>query len=300
MITRPASRPFGRPSEVITSGACAPGTASSSTSPWSTALVRLPCAAPISWPTAAARSRSLAPMNTSCPAAITLPTAKSSAATKDQGAPTQGAVPSLKPLTGENLCGPTRLRLLITSGSVPVVLDVDSGHRYPVGGMATDPGRQTWIQPAPGNAALIMSLCDSCGPNASVFSLAPLTTGAHFLGMASDVAPGNDGHSVWLQADSGSLGCLLTQVGLDGRIVGAVDAPTGVSFRDKAPRCGCSLRSCTSRVAPGRMTRFQPGNRRPRTAPEPYLRRRRAAHAHRWDRVRPAGGLRDYRCERAS
>lgn len=149
------------------------------------------------------------------------PTAQSPATGEDQPSPTPGASPSLKPLTGENLCGPTRLRLLITSGNVPVVLDIDSGDRHPVAGMSTDPGRQTWIQPAPGNAAVIMSSCDNCGPNASVFSLALGTTGARFLGMASDVAPDGDGHSVWLQADNGSLGCLLTQVGSDGRIVTA-------------------------------------------------------------------------------
>lgn len=137
-----------------------------------------------------------------------------------KGDVTPGA-PALEQLTGEKLCGPTGLQLLITSGSVPLVLDVDSGDRQPVGGMSTGPDQQTWIQPATGNAAVIMSSCNNCGPNASVFLLAPGTTSARFLGMGNDVAPGNDGHSVWLQADNGSLGCLLTQVGLDGRIVGA-------------------------------------------------------------------------------
>jgi hypothetical protein len=122
-----------------------------------------------------------------------------------------------QPLRGVPLPGDTGLRLLVASNP-PYVLDVDSGRRTRVAGIAKAREAVLWVRPA-GTQALVVLDRNRPGrkaPSAEVFVLREGATAGKLLGRGWGVAPSSDGESVWISAQVRAGRCRLQEVRLDG------------------------------------------------------------------------------------
>jgi|Tabmets5t2r1_1033131.scaffolds.fasta_scaffold04105_5 hypothetical protein len=125
-----------------------------------------------------------------------------------------------RPLPGVPLEGSSGLRLLVASNSAPVVVDVDTGAIRAVTGLPAGDGRSVHVE-AVGEDAVVVSRRDcrgsGCDADSVVYLMRHGTTVATRLGAATDVEASSDGQGVWLVSRQDATGCILGQVGLDGR-----------------------------------------------------------------------------------
>jgi hypothetical protein len=113
---------------------------------------------------------------------------------------------------------PTGLRLLVADAPAPFVLDVDQATTQPITGLPTDRDRGVSVSPvAPGTLVLSFRSCDRCWPGSSVYLVRRGSTTATRLGAVLQVVPSRDGQGLWLLSRRDASGCVIHQVGLDGR-----------------------------------------------------------------------------------
>lgn len=115
----------------------------------------------------------------------------------------------IRPLHGQTLTSPTRLRVLIGS-SPPVLLNVDARARQRLTGVPAQPDRLTWVQPA-GSGALISSTSRTGDMSNYWFFLPRRTVTAHLVGVARSAAASPDGRHIWLDTHHGTT-CTLREV----------------------------------------------------------------------------------------
>jgi hypothetical protein len=134
--------------------------------------------------------------------------------------PGQDGPAAVRPLPGVPLRGASGLRLLVADDPTPFVLDVDTGALQPVTGLPTGGDRAVHVESV-GEDAVVVSRRDCRGRDCAADSAAYLVrhggTVATRLGAASDVEAARDGRGVWLLTSQDRTGCVLSQVGLDGR-----------------------------------------------------------------------------------
>lgn len=121
------------------------------------------------------------------------------------------------PLRGVPLRGETGLRLLI-AGDPLFVLDVDSGRASPVGGL---PARRRGVLSVVGVGGRGAVAVAGVGPAGTLYAVRGRGTRLAYVGPQSDVAPANDGRSVWVKSFANRSRCALRRLRLDGRPLGA-------------------------------------------------------------------------------
>jgi hypothetical protein len=122
------------------------------------------------------------------------------------------------PLGGVSLAGPTGLRLLVADAPAPFVLDVDRGMTQPITGLPTNGDRGVTVLPvAAGVLVVSFRSCDRCWPGSSVYLVRRGSTTATRLGAALQMVPSRDGQGLWLLGNQDASGCVIREVGLDGR-----------------------------------------------------------------------------------
>jgi hypothetical protein len=113
---------------------------------------------------------------------------------------------------------PTGLRLLVADASAPFVLDVDQATTQPITGLPTDRDRGVSVVPvAPGALVVSFRSCDRCWPGSSVYLVRRGSTTATRLGAVLQVVASRDGQGLWTLSRRDASGCVIHQVGLDGR-----------------------------------------------------------------------------------
>jgi hypothetical protein len=157
-----------------------------------------------------------------------------------------------RPLPGVPLQSPSGLRLLVSVGLTPFILDVDTGAVQPVTGLPTDDDRSTHVESV-GKHAVALSRRDCRGIDCDADSVAYVvrhgSTVATRLGGALDVESSRDGRGVWLLSRQDATHCALSQVGLDGQprrppqpmpceAVLIEELPAGLLVYGPAPRNG--------------------------------------------------------------
>ena len=112
------------------------------------------------------------------------------------------------------------LRLLVAGDPAPFVLDVDTGAARPVSGLPAGGDRSTHVESV-GEHAVVLSRkgCrgSDCHANPDVYLVRHGATTATRLGAALDMEASRDGRGVWLLSRRDAAGCVIGQVGLDGR-----------------------------------------------------------------------------------
>jgi hypothetical protein len=148
-----------------------------------------------------------------------------------QAGATSSSAPALRPSTMPRpsrhgalpfgrvpLVGPTGLRLLVADAPAPFVLEVDQATTQPITGLPTDGDRGVSVVPVAAGALVVsFRRCDRCWPGASVYLVRRGSTTATRLGAVLQVVPSRDGQSLWLLSRLDTSGCMIGQVGLDGR-----------------------------------------------------------------------------------
>jgi hypothetical protein len=123
-------------------------------------------------------------------------------------------------LPGVPLRDGSGLRLLVANDPAPFVLDVDTGVVRAVTGLPAGGGRSVHVESV-GEDAVVVSRRDcresACDADSAAYLVRRGGTAATRLGAASDVESARDGRGVWLLTRQGPGGCVLGQVGLDGR-----------------------------------------------------------------------------------
>jgi hypothetical protein len=122
------------------------------------------------------------------------------------------------PLGGVSLVGPTGLRLLVADAPAPFVLDVDRGTTRSITGLPTNGDRGVSVLPVAAGA-LVGSFrsCDRCGSGFGVYLVRRGSTTATRLGVVLQMVPSRDGQGLWLLGNQDASGCVIREVGLDGR-----------------------------------------------------------------------------------
>jgi hypothetical protein len=125
-----------------------------------------------------------------------------------------------EPLRGVPLVGPTGLRLLVADNP-PFVLDVDSGRITRVKGLDVR-GHTVLSVTAAGKDAVVWLDRPTLArkvPAAEIYVVRRGAARASRIATGWDFAPAADGHALWVKSYKSARHCVLSEVGLGGRLL---------------------------------------------------------------------------------